>query len=331
MAVALITEPSGARLPTGNTTVLVRPRARARSGSMITSSGGTPSAAQAAWAAARRGLSCQASSTSPRVRPLTVRAPVCSRPARRRCSITSGTPPAANTWMVGWPIGPLGSASTSRGVLRLTRAQSWTVGIGRPAACATAGRCSSRLVEPPNAAYTTMALCSACSVSRSPVRSPASASATSASAERRAMSSHTGSPEGARAACGRDRPSPSATTWAVAAVPRNWQPPPGLPHARQPMVWACSRLIRPCAKRAPMVCTRPVSSESGAGRVTPPGTMMPGSVRRPATASSMAGSPLSQVATPSTPLRVGSERARRRITRAASLRYGRLSNMPGVP
>ena len=41
------------------------------------------------------------------------------------------------------------------------------------------------------------------------------------------MSSQIGWPEGASAECGRDRPSASATTWLVAAVPRNWQPPPG--------------------------------------------------------------------------------------------------------
>ena len=45
----------------------------------------------------------------------------------------------------------------------------------------------------------------------------------------------------------------------------------------------------------------------------------------------MAGWPLSQVATPMTPRRVGSERISRRKTIAASLRYARLSNMPGVP
>ena len=45
----------------------------------------------------------------------------------------------------------------------------------------------------------------------------------------------------------------------------------------------------------------------------------------------MAGSPLSQVAIPSTPLRRGSDRIKRRKTMAASLRYGRLSIIPAVP
>jgi len=51
----------------------------------------------------------------------------------------------------------------------------------------------------------------------------------------------------------------------------------------------------------------------------------------PATAMSIAGKPLSQVATPSTPARNGRERASRRNSMAASFRYGRLSNMPAVP
>ena len=45
----------------------------------------------------------------------------------------------------------------------------------------------------------------------------------------------------------------------------------------------------------------------------------------------IAGSPLSHVATPMTPRRVGSDRISRRNIVAASLRYGRLSNMPVVP
>ena len=44
-----------------------------------------------------------------------------------------------------------------------------------------------------------------------------------------------------------------------------------------------------------------------------------------------AGSPLSHVATAITPAAVGSERISRRMTMAASLRYGRLSNIPVVP
>ena len=54
------------------------------------------------------------------------------------------------------------------------------------------------------------------------------------------MSSQTGSPDGASALCGSVSPNASATTCDVAAVPRNWQPPPGVPHARQPMSAASS-------------------------------------------------------------------------------------------
>ena len=150
-------------------------------------------------------------------------------------------------------------------------------------------------------------------------------------AERRAMSSHTGWPEGASAECGSDSPSASPTTCDVAAVPRNWQPPPGEAQARQPSSAASASEINPCANRAPKVCTVPASSPSFGGNVTPPGTSTHGKSRMPASAIIIAGKPLSHVAMPSTPARSGSERTSRRKTIAASLRYGRLSNMPAVP
>ena len=64
---------------------------------------------------------------------------------------------------------------------------------------------------------------------------------------------------------------------------------------------ASSRVIWPWAKRAPTDCTLPASSPSSASRVTPPGTSTQGRSRAPASAIIMAGRPLSQVATPSTP------------------------------
>ena len=97
-----------------------------------------------------------------------------------------------------------------------------------------AGRCSSRFVDPPNAACTTIALRTAWSVTISRVAMPRAPRRTIARAERRAMSSQIGCPEGASALCGSESPSASPTTCEVAAVPRNWQPPPGDPHARQP-------------------------------------------------------------------------------------------------
>ena len=54
---------------------------------------------------------------------------------------------------------PNAAASTSRGARRLTCAQSAAVGPRRPAACAMAARCRIRLVDPPKAAWVTMALC----------------------------------------------------------------------------------------------------------------------------------------------------------------------------
>jgi hypothetical protein len=57
---------------------------------------------------------------------------------------------------------------------------------------------------------------------------------TTAAPERRAMSRQMSEPEGARAECGNVRPNASAMTWLVAAVPRNWQPPPGEAQALQP-------------------------------------------------------------------------------------------------
>ena len=191
MAVLLITAPSGARLPRGNVTVLVSPRERARSGSMITSSAATPSmAASRSRNACRRSDACHQSRTAPSRSPLTVSASSSSSPSRRRWSMTSGTPPARNARTVG--CGPLGSVSTRRGTRRFTAIQSSTVGRRSPAAWAMAGRCNSRFVEPPNAACTTIAFLTAASVTMSRPRMPRDSSATRARAERRAMSNHTG-------------------------------------------------------------------------------------------------------------------------------------------
>ena len=129
MAVHLMTEPSGVRLPTGKHTVEDKPRERATSGDMITSSGSMPSRSVSSlrkfW---RRSLCSHQSRLASSVSPVTVFTLVSSRPARRRCSITSGTPPARNTCTVAKWRGPLGSASTRRGTRRLTSVQSATVG-----------------------------------------------------------------------------------------------------------------------------------------------------------------------------------------------------------
>ena len=60
-----------------------------------------------------------------------------------------------------------------------------------------------------------------------------------ARADRLAIPNQIGYPEGANAECPRDIPRASPTTCDVAAVPRNWQPPPGESQALQPNSAAC--------------------------------------------------------------------------------------------
>ena len=52
------------------------------------------------------------------------------------------------------------------------------------------------------------------------------------------MSSQIGSPDGLSALCGSAIPNASATTCDVAAVPKNWHPPPDEPQARHPIAAA---------------------------------------------------------------------------------------------
>ena len=136
-------------------------------------------------------------------------------------------------------------------------------------------------MEPPKAACTTIALWMASSLSTSAVVWPRCTAAASAATARSPPSSHTGSPDGARAVCPTASPSASPTTWAVAAVPRNWQPPPEEAQAAQPSDAASSSEISPWAYRAPRVWMVPASSPRAGGSVTPPGTSTDGDVRRP--------------------------------------------------
>ena len=186
-------------------------------------------------------------------------------------------------------------------------------------------------MDPPKAAWTVIAFRTAASVRIWLVVMPRPSRLTSARADRRAMSVQIGCPDGTSALWASESPRASPTTCEVAAVPRNWQPPPGEPHARHPSSAALSRLSSPWAKRAPIDWTVPASSPFVGGSVTPPGTSTHGSSCIEASAIIIAGSPLSHVATPSTPLRFGSERMSRRKTWAASLRYARLSSIPVVP
>ena len=186
-------------------------------------------------------------------------------------------------------------------------------------------------MEPPHAAWTTMAFSNAASVRMSLDLMPRFSAMTRARAERTATSNHAGVPLGDSAAWVMASPRASDTTCDVPAVPRNWQPPPGDAHARHPTSWAYWRVTSPCANRAPMDWIMPASSPVLGARVTPPGTMTTGLSRSPASAIIIAGRPLSQDATPMTPRAVGRDRAWRRNTWAASLRYGRESIMPVVP
>ena len=150
MAVLLTIAPSGARFPFTYVTVLVSPLLLACSGLMMTSSGSTRSSATSrSRSARRRSEASHKSSARSNGSPKAVSALPSSNPSRRRCNITSGTPPARNTRRVVW--GPLGKASTNRGTCRLTRIQSSIDGCSSPAACATAGRCNRRFVDPPKA------------------------------------------------------------------------------------------------------------------------------------------------------------------------------------
>ncbi len=235
--------------------------------------------------------------------------------------MTSGTPPARNTWIVGWCRGPFGSASTMRGTRRLMSVQSRAVGRRRPAACAIAGqvqdqvrRAAKRRVRHHRVVHRGVG---------QDVFHPDAASARAPSARGRTVApcpARWDARTGASAEWPSDMPSASPITCDVAAVPRNWQPPPGEAQARHPSSDASSSESSPCTKRTPIVCTRPASSPSTGRSVTPPGTSTQGRSWLPASAIIIAGRPLSHVATPRTPLRVGSDRISRRKTVAASLR-----------
>ena len=176
-----------------------------------------------------------------------------------------------------------------------------------------AGMCSSRLVEPPNAAWTTIALRTAASVRMSRVvmprvvqRAPARGPSARGQVEPDRLA---GRGEGR---VRQRQPSASPTTCDVAAVPRNWQPPPGEAQARQPSSAASSSVISPCAKRAPIDWTLPASSPARRRQRHAAGHQHAGQVVRcrPAPSSSPAG-PCRRWRRPSRPRRVGSERISR--------------------
>ena len=157
-------------------------------------------------------------------------------------------------------------------------------------------------------------------------RRRARARSAAARAERRATSFQIGCPDGASAACGTVSPSASATTCDVAAVPRNWHPPPGDAHARQPSSAASSSgsLRTRSARRSSGAA--PASTPSVGGSVTPPGTRTAGRSWQPASAIIIAGRPLSHVATPITPRAASAANAS-----AAAARSPRRCGRAGCP
>ncbi len=221
--------------------------------------------------ALRRSLCCHQSRLASSVSPLTVFTRVSKSPAARRCEHHLRHASCKKHLHRREILRPIRQRVHKPRNLRFTSAQSSTVGRFNPAENATAGRCSSRFVDPPNAACSTIAFLIAASVSTS--RTPIFnwCIRISARAERFAASSHIGWPEGASAVCGSASPNASPTTCAVAAVPRNWHPPPGLAQARHPTSAAYSSVICFCANRAPMVCTLPASSPDGGQQRHAPG------------------------------------------------------------
>ena len=104
IAVLLMTEPSGARLPRGKVTVLVRPRSRRAAGrhdhvvridavAFVQHLAETRAGVRTCSHQSRFSPSGLAGRRSARR--------VVEQPEPRRCSITSGTPPARNTRTVG--------------------------------------------------------------------------------------------------------------------------------------------------------------------------------------------------------------------------------------
>ena len=186
--------------------------ARARpptSGDMITSSGSTPSRSREAAREARRGARTTPTRRAARRASCrsTVSTLVSSSPARRRCSITSGHA-AGQEHLHGRMIArPVRQRVDEARHLPVDVGPVAAVGRRRPAACAIAGRCRIRFVDPPNAA------CDDHRVAQRGVgedvahRDAALLRAPSAPcAERRAMSSQIGWPDGASAEWPSDMP-----------------------------------------------------------------------------------------------------------------------------
>ena len=233
--------------------------------------------------------------------------------------MTSGTPPARNTRTVG--CGPFGSASTRRGTWRLTAIQSSTVGRRSPAACAMAGTCSSRFVDPPNAACTAMALPIAASVSTSRDDAPERRSG----APRRAPIA---APRRARSAAPTARaPRAARSARALRRRPARSRPCRGTGSRRRATRTRGTRARRPpraraartrSARRSSARRRRPRRRSAAASRRPAPRRPAGRACRRAPSASPAA--PCRRSPRRSPPRRVGSDRISRRSTIAASFR-----------
>ena len=213
----------GARLPTGNTTVLVRPARRAASGLMITSSGDTLApAASRARARLRRSLASHQSSVVSSVSPVAVITSSCSSPIDAKMQHHLGHA-ARHEHLHGRmtlrPVRqrvdePRRRAIDANPVVDRRRAQTSRVRdrrnvqqqIRRPAERRVhEHRVLDRVLRED-------------AIERN---ARARAVASARVADRAPSSNHAGSPDGASALCGSASPNASATTCDVAAVPRN--------------------------------------------------------------------------------------------------------------
>ena len=248
--------------------VLARPRRRAASGSMITSSASMPSASRSrSFMRRRRSLASHQSRDWSRVSPVAVSAWRWSRPMRRRCSRTSGTPPARNTCTVGWLRGPLGSASTSRGVARLTRCQSATVGRAEARRVGDGGKVQHEVGGAAEGGVGQHRVLDR--LGGEDAREGDAEGGEPQQGESRApgdvQPDRLAGRGRARCAGGRGRgPRPPPARWP--RCPGTGSPRRASRRRGRPGPAACSRVTSPWAKRAPRVCTVPASSPDGRGQ-----------------------------------------------------------------